>query len=182
MGKTNIRFALVDDAKMLADLARETFWDAYNTESKLERRHIKAYMEKSFTREILENELIDKNLRYLIAESDSIPVGYAKLAFGKTRREISGSNPAELCRIYLKKKFWGKAFGSRLLETCIAETKANGSDTVWLSVWEHNAPAIRFYEKRGFGKVGSHVFDLASSPQTDFVMQKDLREEIWPKE
>ena len=45
-----------------------------------------------------------------------------------------------------------------------------GRETLWLGVWEHNARAIRFYEKCGFRDAGSHPFLLGNDLQTDRIM------------
>jgi ribosomal protein S18 acetylase RimI-like enzyme len=46
---------------------------------------------------------------------------------------------------------------------------------MWLGVWEHNPRAIAFYHKHGFVDVGDHVFLLGEDPQTDIIMELDLR-------
>jgi ribosomal protein S18 acetylase RimI-like enzyme len=91
-----------------------------------------------------------------------------------SRDKIIAEKPLEISRIYLRKTFWGKKLGSILLERCIAEAEKQNCDVIWLSVWQYNKRAIKFYEKFGFYQVGEHIFDLAGSPEIDFLMQKKL--------
>lgn len=163
------------NAESLADLARTTFWGTYRTESALERKHIKAYMDKVFTVSKILDELGNPKNIFRIASNDEVEIGYFKLVMDSIREGIQSKSPIEISRIYLKKEFWGKGFGSRMLETCIEEAEKNKRDEVWLSVWQHNSRAIRFYKKHGFRKVGTHTFDLASSPQIDFLMQRGVK-------
>ncbi len=159
---------------MIASLARETFWDAYKTESQLEQKHIRSYMDTAFSDDAIRRNLADEKKIYLVAEDEASELGYAKLANGSTRKEIHKKHAVELCRIYLKKKSWGKSIGSILLRKCVEEAEKRDAEVMWLSVWEHNQRAIQFYERHGFEIVGSHIFDLASSLQTDFIMTRNL--------
>ena len=50
----------------------------------------------------------------------------------------------------------------------------NQHSFVWLGVWEHNYNAIRFYERIGFERCGSHDFMLGNDKQTDILLKKEL--------
>jgi ribosomal protein S18 acetylase RimI-like enzyme len=43
---------------------------------------------------------------------------------------------------------------------------------MWLGVNSQNAKAIRFYEKSGFRKVGTKSFNLGTTVEHDFVMER----------
>lgn len=174
MQSIEFRYATPTDAAMLANLTANTFWDAYERDSNLERKYIRDYMSTAFSIEQITLELAEEKTIYLVAESNSEEIGYSKLLSGSSRPEISGNRNIEISRIYLIKEFWGKNFGAPLLNRCVDEARIKEFDIIWLSVWEHNLRAIRFYEKHGFSKVGKHMFDLASSPQTDFVMERKV--------
>lgn len=170
----DIRYATKEDAKILADVGAETFWDTYNTESILEMSFIKAYIAQTFTEEIIRQELEGDEIIYLIPEIENEICGFLRLLQNNTRENISGKNPFQISRIYLRKNFWGKKLGGKLIQRCFEEAKKQKCDVIWLSVWQHNKRAIRFYEKFDFYRVGEHVFDLAGDLQIDDLMQKDL--------
>ena len=59
-----------------------------------------------------------------------------------------------------------------LIHKCFAEFAAQGSDIVWLGVWEQNPRAISFYRKLGFTEVGEHIFQVGTDPQRDIIMKR----------
>lgn len=169
-----IRYATKNDAELLSKIGGKTFWDTYHEESILDEDYIKAHIEKTFNVEQMILELDDEKIIYLIAENDSQDVGYVRLLNSSWRDEISGNNPIEISRIYLRKKCLGQKLGVNLIERCFEEAKKFNCDVIWLSVWKYNERAITFYKKFDFKNVGEHIFDLAGSPQIDYVMQKNL--------
>jgi len=174
MRKLKIRYAGVGDIRELAALGRKTFRDTYYRNPNVKRSNMIAYMETSFSEAQISKEIADKDTVFLIAEADQASAGYAKLVTGRALKEVGGKSPMEISRIYLRKEFIGKGYGRRLLDTCIDEAERAGCDVVWLSVWQHNHHAIRFYERNGLCRAGTHFFDLAGSRETDLVMSKSL--------
>ncbi|NNE99454.1 MAG: GNAT family N-acetyltransferase [Pyrinomonadaceae bacterium] len=176
MKRSDIRFANIKDSEILAELAATTFWDTYHKNPNVNLKSIREYMASAFSVEKIEEELSDKNTIFLIAEKNETQFGYAKLILGSREKIISSKKPVEISRIYLRKEFLKRGFGSVLLEKCLDVAKANDGDSVWLSVWQFNQNAIRFYEKSGFEKIGTHTFHLASSRETDFIMEKKIEQ------
>jgi ribosomal protein S18 acetylase RimI-like enzyme len=88
---------------------------------------------------------------------------------------VTGPQAVELERIYADPKLIGAGVGKTLLNTCIKLARAEGFQTLWLGVWEHNERAIEFYYRQGFIDVGEHPFTLGTDVQTDRIMQLDLR-------
>jgi len=167
-----IRYATIEDVEMLAKIGAETFWDTYHTDSHLEQEYIKQHIAKTFNPRVISKELDDEHIIYLLAEDETEELGYVRLLPGNSRKQVSGINPIEISRIYLRKKFWGKKLGAELISRCFEEGLEFGCDVIWLSVWEHNPRAIKFYKKFGFKIVGDHIFDLAGSSETDFLMER----------
>ena len=174
MTELKIRKALETETEMLSDLAQRSFWETYRTESKLENKYLRKYISSAFSSEQIRSDLDNKNTIYFVAERKNKPIGYAKLIIGSSRKEVSGKRPVEISRIYFIRECWGSGFGKLLLDECVRYAKVNNCDVIWLSVWKYNDRAIGFYIKHGFQKVGEHIFDLASSPQIDDVMERVL--------
>ena len=171
-----IRYATIKDTETLAKIGAETFWDTYHTDSHLEQQYIKSHIAATFNHDAILTELNEKQIIYLIAEDETEEFGYVRLFPGNSRKQVSGENPIEISRIYLRKKFWGKKLGADLLLRCFEEGIKFGCDVIWLSVWEYNERAIKFYKKFGFKTIGEHIFNLAGSSQTDLIMEKKLKE------
>jgi ribosomal protein S18 acetylase RimI-like enzyme len=132
-------------------------------------------MQSAFNVEQIKKELSDEKGIFLIAEIAGEAAGYAKLLFDTREPEITAEKPIELVRLYSKQEFLGKGVGAKLMNECFREAKNRGCDAMWLGVWEFNPRAQAFYRKYGFYEVGKHIFQLGSDPQTDVLMQKDIK-------
>jgi ribosomal protein S18 acetylase RimI-like enzyme len=58
---------------------------------------------------------------------------------------------------------------------CVVEwTKSDGAAALWLSVWENNERAQRFYKRYGFEHVGEHKFMVGNTADRDFIWRLKL--------
>lgn len=167
-----IRAATVADAQTLAELAARTFYDAFADMNTAE--NMKAYMAKAFTVEQLTSELSDPRAKFLLAESEGAIVGYAKLLTGEIPACITGQNPIELVRLYVDKNCLGAGVGNDLMQASMDEARSLGHRTIYLGVWEHNHRAQSFYFRWNFRVVGSHIFQMGTDAQMDWLMERDL--------
>lgn len=108
-------------------------------------------------------------------------VGYLKLVMGKEMpHDKVLTAPVYLERLYILKAAQGLGFGRESLSLATAEAWARGGRSFWLTVWEHNAPAIGFYEKTGWTKAGTTTFPFVSQGKsyvdTDLLYYKELKE------
>jgi ribosomal protein S18 acetylase RimI-like enzyme len=174
MNEINIRNASLSDAEILNEIARKSFYDAFAHHPKNAPEDMQAYMDETFTVEVISAELSDKNSIFFVAEIDNKIVGYAKLKQNSREEGILGGNPIELVRLYSLNEFIGKGIGKSLMLKCLEFAREQKHDIIWLGVWEYNYNAQSFYTKFGFEKCGEHIFQLGADPQTDWLMQKDL--------
>lgn len=174
MSKMVIRHATLEDASLIADISRRTFYDTYaehNTKSNMEK-----FMNEQFTHENLQSEVTEPGNTFLLAFYDSELAGYARLR--ETETEIfKNKNAIEIARIYATKNFIGKGIGKELIQKCIEVAKEKHSEIIWLCVWEKNERAIDFYIKCGFAKCGKQNFILGDDVQQDWLMKRNLFEE-----
>ena len=169
-----IRYALLEDARLLTDLAYTTFWDAFANHPRNAPDDLAHYMRQAFNIEQIRFELSEPNTIFLIGEIDGKPAGYAKLIAGSIEPGIIAERPIELSRLYSHQQYLGKGVGQNLMDACFEGARDDGHDVMWLGVWEYNPRARRFYEKNDFRLVGRHTFLLGSDRQTDLLMQRDL--------
>ena len=80
----------------------------------------------------------------------------------------------ELERIYIIKEFQGRKIGQKLLQRAMKIGFERNKAYLWLGVWEKNVDAIRFYQKHGFVKFGTHPYYIGNDKQTDWLMRYDL--------
>ncbi len=172
MTNLSIRTANKDDAALIADLSRQTFYETFaaqNTKSDMEK-----FMAEQFSRELLMEQVSEPGNIFLIAFVDDQPAGYARLKDSENPATLGNADALEISRIYVTNTAIGTGIGKALMQECIRVAIKRNKEMIWLGVWEHNTRAISFYEKFGFSKFATHVFLLGNDPQTDWLMKKDL--------
>lgn len=173
MDGLTIRLATPADAELIANMSRETFYNAFapdNTEANMEK-----FMNEVFTRERLMDELNLPNNIFLLAYIDNKPAGYVRMRDKAIpEAELGSDNIIEIARIYTISDHIGKGIGTELIHKCISLAKEKQRIFIWLGVWEKNLKGIRFYERFGFKKFGEHLFVLGDDIQTDLLMMKNL--------
>jgi ribosomal protein S18 acetylase RimI-like enzyme len=172
--KTLIRHATVDDSSLLAELGASTFYETFAIDNSEE--NMSAYIAEAFNEEKQTAELSDNDCLVLFAETDGVACGYSMIWTGPVPDEVHGENPIELVRLYVARDVIGTGVGAALMRASIDEAARRGFKTIWLGVWENNHRAQTFYRKWGFKTVGTHVFQLGDDAQTDFVMQRSIKE------
>lgn len=168
-----IKIATIRDAKTIAEIGRETFyetWRPVNTEEDMQE-----YMAKSFDVKRLENEIADTTVNtFLMAYDGTQIIGYAKLRRDRSYPELEGKKSLEVERIYVKKSYQDKKAGKALMDESIRIAENEHSFYIWLGVNIDNEKAIRFYKKYGFTIFGEKNFQLGKAVDSDYLMKKTL--------
>ena len=172
MSTIRIEEATKKEAALIADLSRQTFYDAFaadNTQADMDK-----FLNEQFTREKLMEEVGAKGNTFLLAYEGDEAVGYARMRETPNPLLLTDGPAIEIARIYAAQKSIGKGIGSALMQQCIERAKQRHFRLIWLGVWEKNYKAIAFYTKWGFERFSEHVFMLGNDPQTDWLMRKEL--------
>lgn len=167
-----VRKANLPDAALVADLSRATFtgtFASFNTEANMDK-----FLRESFSKEQLIAEVGQPGNHFFLAYENDIPVGYCRVREDNNPPELEGKQTIEISRIYAVREAIGKGVGKLLMQTCFDLGRALGKEIAWLGVWEHNKPAIAFYEKWGFTRFSEHPFILGDDVQTDWLLRKSL--------
>lgn len=168
----HIRAATAGDARLLTELGRRTFteaFEAFNTPEDL-----RLFLDETYAEPIQARELAEPDAWHLLAEADGEAVGFARLRRGVVPGCVSGPDPLELQRIYVLQAWLGLKAGPALLQRCLEEARALEARTLWLGVWERNDRAQAFYRRHGFEAVGDHTFVVGTDPQRDVIMVRSL--------
>lgn len=110
--------------------------------------------------------------------NDKECVGYFKLNKKEAQTEPFGNTSIEIERIYVLDKFQGLQIGKQMLFKIVEMAKQENVSFIWLGVWEKNTAAIRFYERHGFVKIGTHPYYIGNDKQTDWLMRLDLVQNV----
>jgi ribosomal protein S18 acetylase RimI-like enzyme len=172
MNTIHIKEATSEDAALIADLSRQTFYDSFAADNS--REDMDKFLNEQFTRDQLMEEVGAKGNVFLLAHEGDEVVGYARMRETPNPVLLKDGPTIEIARIYAVQKSIGKGVGSALMLQCFEIAKQKNARIIWLGVWEKNYKAIAFYTKWGFERFGEHVFMLGNDPQTDWLMKKGL--------
>jgi len=167
-----VRIATEEDAELVADLSRQTFYESFveqNTKENMDK-----FMNDQFTKEKLMDEVKQPWQLFFLAYIRDEPVGYVKLRDGMVPMQLDGRSSLEIARIYSVQDRIGQGIGKKLMQTCHQIAKQKGKKTLWLGVWKQNQRAIDFYTAWGFEVFGEQEFILGDDVQTDWLMKKDI--------
>jgi ribosomal protein S18 acetylase RimI-like enzyme len=168
----SLREADFADLASLLDLAQTSFVQAFTEGNKPE--NVQAYLSQAFTSVQLEKEWRNPASTFLLASLEGRLVGYTKVNLAAAQTDVQDPDSLEVARLYTLEEVWGRGVGQFLLDAALAFAKEKGKTFVWLGVWEHNARAIRFYEKNGFKAFGSHPFPFGDEIQNDWLMRVEV--------
>lgn len=168
----SIRRAIPDDAGMLAEISRQTFYETFaaqNTEEDMQQ-----YLHDQLGEPKLLRELATPGSSFYFLYKGQQTAGYLKLNCQNAQTIPGKGGSLEIERIYVLKQFQGMGLGKELLNHALEQAVEENCTSVWLGVWEHNTRAIAFYERNGFLRTGAHDFILGNDVQTDLIMELPL--------
>ena len=96
--------------------------------------------------EILKNELIGENKKYIVAKYKNEVVGFCGI--------MTNPPDIEIMNIVVKKSFRKKGIGKILLNRIIEISQKLNCKKIFLEVNEKNFPALKLYDNVGFKQIG----------------------------
>ncbi|MEO6504863.1 MAG: GNAT family N-acetyltransferase [Terrimesophilobacter sp.] len=177
-----VRNAVSSDAALLHSLAAATF--ALACPPGTLQLAIDDFVAHQLSEARFAEYLADPDRTLLIAEAGGVPAGYTMLVFPGS----PGADPndpdvasavrtrptAELSKVYVLAGHHGRGLAAELMAASVDAARARGFASVWLGVNQHNPRANRFYEKSGFGIVGTKKFLVGGKWEDDFVRERIL--------
>jgi ribosomal protein S18 acetylase RimI-like enzyme len=168
-----IRKALPNDADLLVTLGKRCFYEAFNDVTASD--DMEAYLASTFQKSAIENQLIDeRSLMFIAAVGADPAAGYVYSYPAITPQCVSDKAAIKLDKLYLRKRYYGRAVGDALMRVSIEKSRLRGYRSIWLSSWELNVRANAFYKKWGFNVVGKQKFAVGNDIQNDFILNRKL--------
>ena len=164
----DIQKATAGDAAALAKFADTSFRDAFGAIN--DPADVDAYCARAFTPAAQARELADPAMTTHLARDREVIIAYAQLQEAAPHRGVTELPAVLLKRIYVDQEWLGRGVGNSLMNAVATEALDRGARTLWLTVWERNPRAIRFYTRLGMSVVGDDDFLLGSDLQRDLVM------------
>jgi GNAT superfamily N-acetyltransferase len=164
-----VRRAVPGDAAALSALAEVTFFEAYSEIAA--RQDLEAYIAEKYTTACMSAAIGDPRIDTFMAFIGDEAVGFLQLACAPPPPEGRGRKPLKLDRLYLRRQLWGGPLGPHFMRLSLRIAAERGHDSVWLSVWEKNPRALRFYQRWGFVDIGWEIFPTGNERSIDRLME-----------
>jgi ribosomal protein S18 acetylase RimI-like enzyme len=130
------------------------------------------YLQKNYGAEIQRTEIADPEVRYRLALRDGAIVGYCMM--GVLSMPVDEAGGLELHRLYVDESVKGAGVAAALMDDAIAWARGRGASALYLSVWEHNERAQRFYRRFGFADHGEWDFMVGETADRDLIWRLAL--------
>ncbi|HYD89109.1 MAG TPA: GNAT family N-acetyltransferase [Vitreimonas sp.] len=165
------RDANAADAEALAAFARGS-WVATFGHLAYPPRDLDVYLTKNYGAEIQRSEIADPEVRYRLALREGEIVGYCMM--GVLAMPVDDAGGLELHRLYVDESVKGAGVAAALMEDAIAWARGKGASALYLSVWENNERAQRFYRRFGFKDHGEWDFMVGETADRDLIWRLTL--------
>ena len=163
-----IEKAGIKDIKMVQDLARKIWPIAYG--KILSPEQLGFMLDKFYSLESLEHQMVVLNHQFIIAKENSDPVGFASYAAYDNNASVY-----HLHKLYVATDMQGKNVGKQLLGHLTFQIKDDGGNSLQLNVNRFNN-AVAFYKKQGFTILREDDIDIGNGyVMNDYVMGKKLK-------
>jgi GNAT superfamily N-acetyltransferase len=126
------------------------------------------------SRGTMERDLDIRAIRWLVAANGEQPIGYAKLSPLVAPAPAPKPGAMELQQIYVLLPWQGQGVADRLMEWALDTARAEHAPEIYLTVFDHNERAKRFYTRYGFIEVGHCTFKMGDRVDDDRVWRKSL--------
>jgi len=108
-------------------------------------------------------------VRWQVALSGGNPIGYAKVTPLRAPAERPSPGALELQQIYVLPEWHGTGVAAQLMEWAVDTARESSAPELYLTVFDHNERAKRFYTRYGFEEVGRCTFTLGSRVDDDRI-------------
>ncbi len=158
--------ATFQDVQLIRQLAEQTFHITYlplQPKDKVDYLFDLMYNTSSLTSQM------NKGQQFILAKDETGYLGYASYEIN-----YKDQGKTKIHKIYIMPTAQGKGVGKELVNYIGGIAGQNKNTIVLLDVFRHN-PAVQFYEKMGFKKVGEQITEVGNGfVMDDFVMEKRI--------
>jgi GNAT superfamily N-acetyltransferase len=156
----------------LAAMARQCFTETFG--QLYDDADLVPFLDQAYGPQELLVEMDDPQIEFRIACLDHAVIGYAKLSPLRAPAENARTGALELCQIYVLARWQGAGVAPALMEWILARAKARGAPEIYLTVFDHNHRAKRFYARYGFSESARCTFRMGSRVDDDRIWRKSL--------
>ncbi len=165
----DFRLAEASDAATLGEFMARNFLAAYGHCSTP--KNIQAAIHEHYGEAAQLRQILDPSRWNLIALHGEAWAGHAQLkSGGDVPAGVAWLPAVELSRFYVDTQFHGRSVAQAMMQEVKSRARELGARSIFLSVWQDQPQAIRFYTKEGFTIAGTLVFMVGDDPKDDWLM------------
>ncbi len=168
-----VRKVRKEDVEALSTLARACFTDTFG--HLYSNENLVQHMDKTCSAAFFDEAMGQD--RIVLAEDDTeigVLLGYIKYGAVGLPVDDLPENAWEIQRLYIHPKHQGKAIGRKLMDVALAEMADKQVEHIYLSVYEDNVRAQKFYQSYGFAAVGEYDYYVGTHIDREYIMYKKL--------
>lgn len=161
----------------LTNMARSTFASTF---THYRPEDLNAYLNEYLSFEAIQGELADPTNGFRFILLDGVRTGFLKWQAPTTRYQdkvqVPGKKPFLLDKLYFLEEYKGQGLGPISLAYILSFARYRAAaDFVYLSVWERNYRAQKFYQQAGFRTIGSFRFPVGEAQDLEFLYGMALK-------
>ena len=141
-----------------------------------EDRDPEPYISKSFTENVVIDELQDANVVHFLTTHEDQVVGIIKVLINAALGETPSEKAMLLEKIYLLSEYAGQGLGRQCLDHMVELAKAENKEVLWLDTMK-NGRALSFYLDYGFTISGERELEFAKAIPAEkpmYILKYDL--------
>jgi diamine N-acetyltransferase len=163
------RQAHKEDAQKIAYFMTRNFLATYGHSASAD--NVKKAVQNYYSVEAQHEDLANAEIINCLCIIDNKIAGLAQM---KPPKPDKHPHTFELSRFYVDAPYHGKGIASVLMQEIETLAREKLAQSLWLSVWQEAAQAIRFYQKQGFVIIGDTTFMIGDEAMHDWLMTKHL--------
>lgn len=172
-GQPVYRGPIQTDARDLPPLARRIFTDTFG--HLFDAQKLSDFCDAAYGPQgTMIADLRDASIRWRVAEAGGELIAYAKIRPLAAPAPDPKPGAMELQQIYVLRDWHGKGVAEELMRWSVDLARQQGAPELYLTVFDHNERAKRFYAKHGFSEVGRCTFVLGDQIHDDRVWRRPL--------
>ena len=163
-----------EDAARFSLVGKATFLESYAGFLPLE--DIMAHGERQHAPQVYASWLANPACGCWLAEADTggAPVGYQVLGPPDLALADLSADDVEIKRLYLLHRFQRRGLGRLLMDVAGDWARERGCRRLLLGVYSRNLPALAFYDRVGFTRVGERHFRVGANDYFDYILGRAI--------
>lgn len=166
-----IEKAEIIDLKNIATLAVQVWLDTYAVEGI--REVFSDYIWNELTPQNFAKRYVENDHCFFTIKENGHLIGFVELN-ENSPSTVNENYKLEIDKIYIQNNFCGKNIGSEIINFLCDYYKNSEFSEMWLTVYENNIRAIKFYEKNNFEEIGEYFFQLENESHRNLVLLKKI--------